>query len=254
MTDDPYAPFASYYDLWSSRMTEDVEFYVRRAREDGGPIVELGAGTGRIAIPTAQEGVRVIAVDTSEPMLEVGRRNAEAAGVDERITWVNAPMQAHVADPVVGLVTIPFRAFLHLMTLDEQLATLAAVHRSLRPGGLLVLNMFVPDPFVIVERHGKRLSEGTALDEKGRTVEMFGESHYDVALQRMTLRTTYELSEAGRVIETGGAELEARLIWPAEMRLLLERSGFEIESLYGWFDERPFTEESREMIWVARKP
>src|SRR6187200_3073168 len=79
----PYDAIAELYDPWSRSVTEDVGFYVAEARKSGGPVVELGVGTGRIAIPVAAAGIRVIGVDDSEGMLEICRARAERAGVSD---------------------------------------------------------------------------------------------------------------------------------------------------------------------------
>ena len=79
---DPYEAIAGIYDAWSRTVVEDVDFYVAEAVASAGPVVELGVGTGRIAVPTALAGVRVIGVDTSAAMLDVCRRRARAAGVE----------------------------------------------------------------------------------------------------------------------------------------------------------------------------
>ena len=148
---DAYLAFVGFYDVWTKDVTGDVDFYVRRALEAGGPVVELGAGTGRIAIPTAQAGKDVIAVDRSPAMLGEARVRAAAAGVTDRIAFVEQDMRTFVADPPVELVTIPYRSFLHMVTTEDQLACLEAVRRSLVPGrGRLALNMFVPDPAFVV--------------------------------------------------------------------------------------------------------
>src|SRR2546423_12638367 len=81
----PYAAIAGLYDPWSRSATEDVPFYVAGARADGGPVVELGVGTGRIAIPIAAEGIAVVGVDSSDGMLAVCREQADLAGVSQLI-------------------------------------------------------------------------------------------------------------------------------------------------------------------------
>src|SRR5919197_4942931 len=81
----PYDAIAELYDPWSASVTEDVAFYLDEARRAGGPVVELGVGTGRIAIPIAADGIRVIGVDSSAGMLDVCRRRAELAGVADRL-------------------------------------------------------------------------------------------------------------------------------------------------------------------------
>ena len=255
MSTDPYAAFASFYDGWSSRMTEDIDFYVRRAMEASGPVVELGAGTGRVSIPIAEAGRDVIAVDASAAMIARGRDKAEAAAVADRITWVEARMQDFVAVPPVELVMIPFRSFIHLTTTAEQLAALSGVAASLVPGGRLALNMFIPDPQVMVERaRPEPTVEDEFFDERGHRCVMASRSVYEATTQRLHLTTVNEVFDGDRLLQRSEAALEARLVFPVEMEHLLARSGFEVEALYGWFDERPLTEECREMIWVARKP
>ncbi|MGH3051189.1 MAG: class I SAM-dependent methyltransferase, partial [Gaiellaceae bacterium] len=100
-----YDVIARLYDPWSRSVVEDVAFYVAEAERSGGPVLELGVGTGRIAIPTAAAGVAVVGVDRSEGMLEVAREAAALAGVtlDLRAGDLREPPVAER----FGLVTIP---------------------------------------------------------------------------------------------------------------------------------------------------
>ena len=81
----PYDAIAELYDPWSRSVVEDVAFYLDEARKATPPVVELGVGTGRIAVPIAAEGIPVIGVDSSAGMLEVCRERARLAGVEERL-------------------------------------------------------------------------------------------------------------------------------------------------------------------------
>jgi ubiquinone/menaquinone biosynthesis C-methylase UbiE len=112
--DSAYDAIARLYDPWSRSVVEDVGFYVETAIESGGPVVELGVGTGRIAIPVAGAGIRVIGIDSSRGMLEVCAEQAAAAGVAELVDL----RAGDLADPPVRervpLVLCPFRAYLHL--------------------------------------------------------------------------------------------------------------------------------------------
>ena len=87
---DPYLAFVGFYDAWTEGLIGDVDFYVRRAQAVRGPIVELGVGTGRIAIPTAEAGQSVIGVDVSPAMLAEARRRAALAGVSGKIAFAEA--------------------------------------------------------------------------------------------------------------------------------------------------------------------
>jgi ubiquinone/menaquinone biosynthesis C-methylase UbiE len=251
---DPYLAFVGFYDEWTKDVSGDVDFYVRRATEVQGPIVELGVGTGRIAIPIAQAGQRVIGVDLSAAMLGEARRRAAEAGVAHLISFAEADMRTFVAESPVHLVTIPFRSFLHMQTPEDQLTCLSSVYRSLVPGGHLILNFFVPDPAFIVAQDRKRNLHSEFTDERGRRCEIWVVPEYEITTQHVTIRASVEAYEGRRLVETTESELLVRMIHRFEMEHLLARSGFEIESLYGDFDERPLTEGCVEMIWVARKP
>ena len=121
-----YDPIADIYDPWSRSVTEDVAFYVDEALASGGPVVELGVGTGRVAVPTALAGVRVIGVDSSAPMLELGRLRAEQAGVGDLVDLRLGDLRRPPVEERVPLVTSPFRAFLHLDSDDARLEALTA--------------------------------------------------------------------------------------------------------------------------------
>lgn len=254
MTVDPYLAFVGFYNDWSREMEGDVDFYTRRALEAGGPVVELGVGAGRIAIPIACAGVEVIGVDVSEAMMAEGKRRAAEAGVADRIGWVHGDMRTFVADPPVRLVTIPFRSFLHLTSTEDQLQALGSIRRSLVPGGRLALNTFVPDPAFVAGHDGRRTLLDEFVDEDGRRCEIWSLPTYETTTQRIHMKAVCEVYDGERLAEVADADIELRMVYRYEMEHLLLRSGFEIEALYGGFDERPLTEERREMIWVARRP
>jgi SAM-dependent methyltransferase len=251
---DPYSLMLGVYDEWSAHMTEDVPFYVRRASEVRGPVVELGAGHGRVAIPVALAGNDVIAVDVSDAMLTEGARRAAAAGVADRIEWVRADMRTFVARAPVELVTIPFRAFLHLLTTEDQLAALGAINASLAPGGRLVCNFFTPDPRKIAEYDGVRKPQTEFVDERGRRVEVWATNTNDPATQRLDIAAEHLVFDGDRLLAETGFTLELRMVYRYEFEHLLARAGFEVEALYGGFDEKPYESVDDEMIWVARKP
>jgi SAM-dependent methyltransferase len=123
-----------------------VEWYCRKAVDSGGPVLELGAGTGRVTIPIAEGGVRVSALDLDAAMLDKLRQKAAALSPDvrARILVHQGDMRSFALDEQYALAIIPFRAFLHNVTREDQLATLRCAHAHLRPGGELALNVFHP--------------------------------------------------------------------------------------------------------------
>src|SRR5688572_4447993 len=136
--------------------TEDIPFYLELAREcyeHGLPVLELGAGTGRVTLPIGREGIPIVGLDNAAPMLEVARQ--KSAGLDN-VRWVQADMADFELDQSFGLVIIPFRSFLLLTAVAQQLSCLRAIHRQLVDGGRLALNIFNPDLAVIASWLGDR--------------------------------------------------------------------------------------------------
>jgi SAM-dependent methyltransferase len=240
--ESPYDRIAAVYDPWSRSVTEDVGFYVAEARKASGaagapagsPIVELGVGTGRIAVPTAAAGVPVIGVDSSAGMLEVCRLRAESAGVGRLLDLRLGDLRNPPVTERVPLVTCPFRAYLHLGTDEERLAAMRAAHALLLPGGRLVFDVFAPSPDDIDETDARWIEREPGIWER---------ADWDERSRTLTLS-----------VRSDGAEATMTLSWlsPAEWRRLLELAGFEVEACYGWFDRRPYRD-GEDSIWVARR-
>ena len=132
-----YDAYAATYDVQYGEFTEDIPFYVEEASRAEPPVLELACGTGRVLIPVAQAGVRVVGLDASPAMVQACRHKVAelAEGVRARITLVDADMRDFAFDERFGLVYCPFRAFLHLMTTEDQIAALRNIHAHLRDGG-----------------------------------------------------------------------------------------------------------------------
>jgi SAM-dependent methyltransferase len=227
-----YDKIARLYDPWSVSVVEDVDFYVAEAVRSGGPVLELGVGTGRIAVPTALAGLRVVGVDSSDGMLEVAREAAARAGVELDLRF--GDLRKPPVDELFALVTIPFRSLLHMQTDDDRRAALSAVRERLAEGGRFVFDVFTPGHDDIVETHGRWLEREPGIYEL---------AEWDEERHTLVLR-----------VMGGGAEQELSLAWlPIEQwRTLLEEEGFVVEELYGWFDRTPYAAHE-DSIWVCRR-
>jgi SAM-dependent methyltransferase len=237
---DPYAGFAEIYAEWSAPMTEDVDFYVQLAREAEGPVVELAVGTGRVAVPVAKAiGRPVLGIDRSASMLAGARAAAEAAGV--QLELQEGDMRDLELREPAALVYCPYRSLLHLPTWHDRRRVFERVAASLLPGGRFAWNAFVFDPHVAVRMDGvarphldsERLWEYVAHRPEDNRIDV----------------TAY-IGEPG----LGRRDLQLWWLTRSEWEGLIDVSGLEVEALYGWFDRRPFDDESREFVWIARKP
>jgi SAM-dependent methyltransferase len=228
-----YDSIARLYDPWSVSVTEDVGFYVEEAQQAGSPVVELGVGTGRIAVPTAAAGIRVIGVDSSPGMLDVCLEAAELAGVAGLLDLRLGEVEAPPVDERVGLVTCPFRSFLHLLDDDARLRALRAVRELLVPGGRFVFDVFAPSAEDIADTNARWLEREPGIWER---------ADWDQETRTLVLR-----------VRGHGHESEMSLSWLSvpEWRVLLQEEGFVVDALYGWFDRRPWRG-GEDSIWVCR--
>jgi SAM-dependent methyltransferase len=230
----PYDAIAELYDPWSRSVTEDVPFYVAEARKAGGPIVELGVGTGRIAVPTAEAGVAVIGVDSSAGMLEVCRRYAQSAGVEALLELRLGDLAAPPVSERVRLVTCPFRAYLHMQDEESRLTAFRSARELLVPGGRLIFDVFAPRRDDIEETHGRWIEREPGIFER---------ADWDEEARTLVLSVRGE-----------GGETTMRLKWLSvgEWRGTLEQAGFEVERVYGWFDYRPYRG-GEDMVFISRR-
>jgi SAM-dependent methyltransferase len=225
-----YDAFAPFYDVWSADMTDDVDFYVSLAAEADGPIVELAVGTGRVAIPVAERtGKRVLGIDSSPAMLAVARERAAAADGDLELR--DGDMRDLELDEPAALVYCPARSLLHLPTWADRRRVFERVAAALGPGGRFAWNSFVFDHTIAAR-----------LDGQWRDEPVRHGFEYDPSDNRVDIAIA------------SGAHISLWWVGRGEWEGLLDVSGLETEALYGWFDRHPFDAESREFVWVARKP
>ena len=233
----PYDRIARLYDPWSVSVVEDIGFYVEEAVRatrgaGGGQIVELGVGTGRIAIPIAQAGIGVIGVDFSAGMLEVAREAAAAAGVEALCDFRQGDMRRPPVTERVPLVTIPFRALLHMESEADRRAALGAARELLLPGGRLVFDVFAPGDEDIAETQGEWLQREPGIYER---------ADWDTGRRTLTLG-----------VRGPSGETTMTLAWISvvEWAVLLDDCGYDVVERYGWFDRRPWVG-GEDSVWVA---
>ncbi|MBZ5543809.1 MAG: class I SAM-dependent methyltransferase [Acidobacteriia bacterium] len=257
---DEYAVVAEFYDyVVPYRERRDVDFFVELARQSGGPVLEIGSGTGRVLIPTARAGVEIVGLDSSASMMEVCRAKLahEPQEVQTKVQLVEGDMRQFDLGREFRLVTVPFRPFQHLISVEDQMASLATIRRHLLAGDSLVLDLFNPSlPHLADDRFLEDLNrEPPFTMPDGRRVLR---RHH--ILGRDFFRQTQEVELIYRVTYPDGHEerfvhrFVMRYLFRYEAEHLLARSGFEVEQVYADYDKSPYgSKYPGELILVAKK-
>jgi SAM-dependent methyltransferase len=254
---DSYAPIAELYDhvtLYKDR--PDVPFFVEAARESGGPVLEIGCGTGRVLIPTARAGIDIVGLDESPAMLALCRRELarEPAEVQSRVELTEDDMRAFDIGRRFTLVTLPFRPFQHLVTVEEQLACLGCIRRHLTSGGQLILDLFNPSLEALTQPTGIEsapdseydMPDGRHVVRRSRIVSR------DRANQVNQVELIYDVTHPDGRSERLIHEFSMRYLFRFEAEHLLARAGFSVQHIYGGYDKAPFgSSYPGELILVA---
>ncbi|MFZ0820173.1 MAG: class I SAM-dependent methyltransferase [Candidatus Acidiferrales bacterium] len=235
----------------------DTEFYLKAAREQGEPVLELGCGTGRVLLPIARAGIRITGFDLSEHMLARlrARLAEEPASVRERVELVQGDMTKLDLGRKFRLITIPFRPFQHLLTVKDQIACLRGIGRHLAPGGQLILDFFQVDPRGMFDPAFQKEGAPKTFDlPDGRHVER---TERIAAFHRGTQVNDIELIHY--VTHPDGRK--ERLVYAFPMRYffryevehLLALCEMRAKAIYGDYDRSPLGDTSPDMIFVAEK-
>jgi SAM-dependent methyltransferase len=260
MTDDDgasiYDGWAEIYDRVYVYLDYDLPFYVERATGSGGPVLEMGCGTGRVALALARAGIDVTGVDISPRMIDAAQAKAEAEGLASKAHFSVGDMADFEAGGEFAMVAFPFRSFQSMLTVEDQREALENASAHLRPGGLLVLDVFAPDLAQLANPRDEAVPFHIrdVNQPDGTAIVVWGQNQWNGVDQVNSARLIIEeLSETGEMTRRLYRDFDLRYTFRYEMQHLLELSGFTVEELYGDFDGGPVTEDSDDLVWVARK-
>ncbi len=253
-------PFISelYDPVYTNAARPDVDFYIGYSRAADGATLELGCGTGRILIPTAAAGCEIVGLDISEHMLATCRKKLQLQpeNLCKRVRLVQGNMASFNLDGTFDLVTMPFRSFQHLLSVDEQLSCLRCVNQHLAPGGKLVLDVFQVKPSGMHDARWTQESKdfddvelpgGRRLSRTHRIAAFHrAEQYNDVEI---IYYVTHPDGQTERLVQF----FPFRYFFRYEIEHLLARCGFQVVRLFGDFDESPLSDDSPDMIFVARR-
>jgi len=248
-----------FYDVAVSDWPGEIDFYRALAndvKDQGGSILEVGCGTGRVTLQLAQVGVPIVGMDLSPAMLAVARQKSLGLA---NVRWVEGDMQSFELGERFDLVLIPGHSFQFMLTPADQVACLTCISRHLTTNGKLVIHINHDDPVWLAN-----LTQGQGTDFELRaeyrqdsglaSVRKWTAWSYEPITQTASAVDAWEfIGEDGSVKERQeSAPKRLHCAFPFEMEHLLARVGFELETVYGDFFGQALHATSPEMIWGAR--
>jgi SAM-dependent methyltransferase len=249
-----YATIARYYDSEHYDKEEDLPLYRQLADEVGDPILVIGSGTGRLMIHLAQAGHTVHGVEIEAAMLERARQKLRLLPrLKDRLFFHHGDALQFSSDIRFQLILIPYNTFMHFQTQDEQKTLLRRGRDLLAPGGLLVIDLPNAGEAFAAQDTEAVILERTFLErESGHQVMQHSVSRLDRVEQLMYVTWIYDEITADRVVERTVVPVTIHYFFFSEIRLLLEACGFEVDDVYGDFDQSSFEDGAPRMIVLAR--
>jgi SAM-dependent methyltransferase len=259
----PAEALARLYDLDLVDDPGDLDLWSALAAEAGGPVLELMAGSGRLAVPLAADGHDVTAVDVDAAMLARAGRRAAAAGPD-----AEARLEL-VLDDVVGLELAPgptgprrfalafiaLNSILLLPSREAQRAAWGALAAHLEPGGIAAVDAWLPDAHDLARYDGRlHLEYHRADPESGRWVTKTAAAQHDSATQTVALTTIYEEGDPGQPAGRWVRRDVVRLVTAEELRSMAEAAGLTVELIAGGYDLEPLGPHDDRAVVIARLP
>ncbi len=248
--------FARFYDDDYRAYDDDLGLILEMAEDAGGPVVELGCGTGRVLLPLADAGVATTGVDISPALLDVARAKVDAAGLASRVTLVEADLRhPGLPESAFALAICTSNTLMHLTDPSDQAAALHAACRLLRPGGLLMVDLFNPDIARLLEVNGlMELADRWRDEISGAEVTKWSVRSVDIAEQLQETLFIYEETLPNGETRRTHCPFTLRFLWRNEGELMLRAAGLVVEEVWGEFDGTPYDGLSDHLIFIARRP
>ncbi len=257
-----FDPWAAYYDFLHPGLPGEAVFYAGQALKRGCPVLEIGCGTGRIAIPIAMSELHVTGLDNSTAMLALCREKAKQVGVKKKfLSLVQADMRDFNLGEDYPLIIMAYRTFMHCLSLEEQLACLHGVYNHLVPGGEFFCNVWAAQPASIVRfdtapnhDRGMPAARIPLPDEEVVLVHLVTVWRDDFRQLLHERHCVQEQDETGAILHEEELSMTRAWTTPREMEHLLARAGFEILAVLGDFEGDLLRSHHTEMVWHVRRP
>ncbi len=251
---DLYASRPDLYDVMHADFVDDTRFvHELCSLLDHAPrVLELGCGTGRLLLPLLDAGASVVGLDREPAMLAVAASRLELYG--NRMSLVEGDMRRFDLAQRFDMVVIGLNTFMHMLNINDQLATLTCAHKHLRPAGLLLLDLANPHSVVHDTPQGAiqhRLTHELPI-APATTVTLWSVTEISPSAQLThTMLFFDEMRGDSGTLQRSIAGVTLRLIYRYELEHLLHRAGFSVKNLFGDYDSNPYDDDSERLICVA---
>ncbi len=248
-----YDFFANIYDYDMAKNIDkkDIQLYKKYSKGCVSPIIEIGIGTGRVALPLVEDGHIVYGVDNSEKMVEVMRSKHNGT---KPVVLMQDIENMDLPQNYFSIAIGSFSIFTHLLERKDQISFLGNSYDSLVRNGLLIIDVFKPNLTFLVSENGIIYFDYTREIDKNRYFTRRKKvNKISVINQTNEIILMYELFSDGMLIEKREFIDRIRYVYYIEMVNLLELCGFKVENVFGDYDESPLTDDSKQMIFICRK-
>jgi SAM-dependent methyltransferase len=250
-----YSTIAHYYDAENADKKDDLRLYLALAGKYGGPILEVGCGTGRVMIPLAQEGYQVHGIDSVQAMLDIAeRRRSASPTLMKHMVLHHGDVLTYDLDKTFPLVLVPYNGLMHFRDQATQIAVLERLYAWSAQDGLLVLDLPNAGDVFATQETDSVMYERTFLEpQTGHMVMQQSVSYLDRVEQLLSVTWIYDEITGDGLVKRTIAPHVLYYYFYSELKLLLERTGFVVDAVYGDTDNGPFEDGCERMI-VCAKP
>ncbi|MCA9837015.1 MAG: class I SAM-dependent methyltransferase [Trueperaceae bacterium] len=240
--------FPELYQEQYQHYRDDLYFYTQLAQDYGSPVLELGAGTGRVSLHLGKSGFEVLGLELSPQMLGLGRQRLREAGLEHSVRLEPGDMRTFDLRETYPLIIAPFNALMHLYTLKDQDAAFGCIRRHLKPDGLFAFDLYNPN-FVNLEQL-TRLDEWA--DVGGDNSELFIYQSHDHDKQVLTSKYYLDSVDESGYLTRKTAVLTQRYYMRFELERALIQAGFSHLRFFGEFDRSPYSKDAGHLIGLVK--